>query len=80
MYAIHGKHLQVSEKLILSGSDVTIKDKVHTIVHDPCNNVTNECMYYKTISSSWCLLVSLEWEDSSANGRGERMSGDCGTY
>ena len=39
MYAIRGKHLRVSEKLILSGSDVTIKDKVHTIIHDSCNNV-----------------------------------------
>ena len=39
MYAIRGKHLNVSEKLILSGSDVTIKDKVHKIIHDSCNNV-----------------------------------------
>ena len=45
MYAIRGKHLKVSEKLILSGSDVTIKDKVRTIVHDSCNIVTNECIH-----------------------------------
>ena len=39
MYAIHGKHLKVAEKLIISGSDVTIKDKVHTIIHNSCDNV-----------------------------------------
>ena len=44
MYAIRGKHLKVSEKLILSGSDVTIKDKVR-IVHDSCNIVPNECIH-----------------------------------
>ena len=44
MYAIRGKHLKVAEKLIISGSDVTIKDKVHTIIHNSCDNVyiTNE--------------------------------------
>ena len=31
IYAIHGKHLIVAEKLILPGSDVTIKDKVYQL-------------------------------------------------
>ena len=50
MYAIHGKHLKVSEKLIISGSDVTIKDKVCTIMHDSCTiscdsvYITSECV------------------------------------
>lgn len=39
MYTIRGKHLKVAEKLIISGSDVTIKDKVRTIIHNSCDNV-----------------------------------------
>ena len=61
MYAIRGNHLKVSEKLILSGSDVTVKDKVHTIIHDSCTivrnscdsvYVTSECVNYKTMTKA----------------------------
>ena len=56
MYAIRGEHLKVSEKLILSGSDVTIKDKVHTIIHDSCTYVHNSCGNVYVTSECMCEL------------------------
>ena len=56
MYAIRGNHLKVAEKLILSGSDVTVKDKVHTIIHDSCTIVHNSCDSVYVTSECMCEL------------------------